>query len=129
MAIGGRRKEDIEKALEGFDNEALVWDAYAAYDSYVRTKDSLVHQYCCVHLRRMLLDSISIPALNKALLETKGESDDLIAGAIDKVKEGFLKNEPAYFIGSCKRRTAEAHSGVARAQRFYHNGKYLCASG
>lgn len=113
--IGGRRKEDIEKALEGFDNEALVSDAYAVYDSYVRTKDSLVHQCCCVHLRRMLLDSISIPALNKALLETKGESDDLIAGAIDKVKEGFLKNEPAYFICSI----------IAAMQKVYGLEKWL----
>ena len=113
--IGGRRKEDIEKALEGFDNEALVSDAYAAYDSYVRTKDSQVHQCCCVHLRRMLLDSISIPALNKALLETKGESDDLIAGAIDKVKEGFLKNEPAYFICSI----------IAAMQKVYGLEKWL----
>ena len=28
---------------------------------------------------------------------------------------------------ACKRRTPQAHSGVARAQRFYHDGKYLCA--
>mgnify|MGYP005952715873 CR=1 FL=1 len=97
--IGGRKKEDIEKALEGFNNDALVTDAYAAYDSYVRTKDGMEHQCCLVHLRRQFLDSLAIEGLNESLFESK--DSNTIEKAIEKAAKGFEENQPAYYVLSC----------------------------
>ena len=99
--LGGRKAQDIEKALDGFINEALITDAYAGYESYVRTKERVQHQCCCVHLRRILLDSISLSKLNDALLDDDdGSPESKVAKAIEKAKNGFKNGEPAYYVCS-----------------------------
>lgn len=98
--LGGRKIEDITKALDGFNNDALVTDAYAAYDSYVLAKGDVVHQCCLVHLRRMILDSVNLPKLNTALFDGEGTPEEKVEKAIERTMKGFKNNEPAFYFCS-----------------------------
>ena len=92
--LGSRDNESIFAALQNARPSVLVTDGYVSYASYCKGLDRPTPQCCLVHLRRLILDALAIPKLNKELF---GDAADK---AVEKAKSHFTKGTSAFLLCS-----------------------------
>ena len=72
----------------------LVTDGYVSYASYCKGLERPTPQCCLVHLRRLILDALAIPKMNKELF------GDEVDKAVEKAKNHFTKGTSAFLLCS-----------------------------
>lgn len=92
--LGSRSGERIHETLKDVQAKVLVTDGYAPYASYCQGADRPTAQNCIVHLRRYLLDALSIPNINKYLFDTNPDE------AVKKAKSKFESGSSAFMLCS-----------------------------
>ena len=94
LYLGSRCGERIHETLKDVQAKVLVTDGYAPYASYCQGADRPTAQNCIAHLRRYLLDALSIPHINKYLFDTDPDK------AVEKAKSKFKDGSPAFLLCS-----------------------------
>ena len=94
LYLGSRCGERIHETLKDVQAKVLVTDGYAPYASYCQGADRPTAQNCIAHLRRYLLDALSIPHINKYLFDTDPDK------AVEKAKSKFEDGSPAFLLCS-----------------------------
>ena len=92
--LGSRDNESIFAALQNARPSVLVTDGYVSYASYCKGLDRPTPQCCLVHLRRLILDALAIPKMNKELF------GDEVDKAVEKAKSHFTKGTSAFLLCS-----------------------------
>lgn len=85
--IGSRKKEAITAALADLAPEVIVSDGYAPYASYCKTHETVLHQGCLVHLRRLILDALSIKDMEKTFFPEKKYGEQQRRQAVELMRE------------------------------------------
>lgn len=92
--LGSRDNESIFAALQNARPSVLVTDGYVSYASYCKGLERPTPQCCLVHLRRLILDALAIPKMNKELF------GDEVDKAVEKAKNHFTKGTSAFLLCS-----------------------------
>lgn len=92
--LGSRDNESIFAALQNARPSVLVTDGYVSYASYCKGLERPTPQCCLVHLRRLILDALAIPKMNKELF------GDEVDKAVEKAKSHFTKGTSAFLLCS-----------------------------
>ena len=92
--LGSRDNESIFAALQNARPSVLVTDGYVSYASYCKGLDRPTPQCCLVHLRRLILDALAIPKMNKELFGDEADK------AVEKAKSHFTKGTSAFLLCS-----------------------------
>ena len=92
--LGSRDNESIFAALQNARPSVLVTDGYVSYASYCKGLERPTPQCCLVPLRRLILDALAIPKMNKELF------GDEVDKAVEKAKSHFTKGTSAFLLCS-----------------------------
>ena len=85
--IGSRKKEAIAEALADLAPEVIVSDGYAPYASYCKTHETVLHQGCLVHLRRLILDALNIKDMEKTFFPEKKYGEQQRRQAVELMRK------------------------------------------